>query len=117
MAKIILFSLGFGVVCRNVYLMSRYWYAACLLPGMLVCYMDKKYFPNEEIENFYRYVLERRKAQDAFSMNGNDFENFSVKLKKNSKDFLNQLNSSKKTMYDVFQEVDEALLNEAVRYS
>jgi hypothetical protein len=52
--------------------LSRNWYFMPFISYSLVNYMDRKYVPYAQIESFYKYVYERRKANHNFIQNQNE---------------------------------------------
>lgn len=91
-----------GIVAVHFLKLSRNWYIAPFIPYFLINYMDKKYVPYAQIESFYKYVYERRKANYNFTQNQNEIE---VSLKNNySEDKLEdlrlQLRYSNLTVYE-----------------
>lgn len=66
-----LLKLSFVTALASVHLLklSRNWYFASFVPYFLLNYMDKKYVPYAQIESFYKYVYERRKADHNYLSN------------------------------------------------
>ncbi len=96
--------------------MSRYWYFASFLPAAMVCYMDRKFVPYGELENFYSYVYERRKAESQFKSHDKEVEAELAQLDKdNFAKLKSELIRSNKTVYEVAQEVDELYLQAAIK--
>ena len=96
--------------------LSRYWYFVSFAPALILSYSDKKFVPYGEIENFYNYVYERRKAESLFKNEGKAVdEELNLLDKKNYDQIKRELVRTNKTLYEVAQELDELYLQAAIK--
>ena len=96
--------------------LSRYWYFVSFVPAMLVLYMDRKYAPYGELESFYNYLYERRKAEAQFKLAEKEIDGELAKLdKENYSKIKSELIQTNKTLYEVGQELDELYLQAAIK--
>jgi hypothetical protein len=93
--------------------LSRYWYFVSFAPALILAYSDRKFVPYAELENFYSYVYERRKAESLYKQ-GLD-EEFAKLDKENYEKIKNELVRDNKTLYEVSQELDELYLQAAIK--
>jgi hypothetical protein len=110
----VLASALFGFYMVNVARYSRWWYFGAFVPAILIKMTDFRNIDYTEIENFYKYVEARRKADYLEKLNsshvtralsGSD-NNAIVELK-------DWLLSSNKTVYDVTADLDAMYLKAA----
>ena len=108
-------SLLTGVFAHNFLRMSRWWYFVSLAPFVILTYMDRKFVPYGELESFYKYVYERRKAENLFKIHEKEIDSELVKMDKDNfyklKDEMTRTNS---TLYEVLQDLDELYLVAAI---
>ena len=96
--------------------MSRYWYVVSFAPFAIVSYMNTKYVPYGEIESFYNYLYEKRKADSQFKLSENEVDSALSSLDKATYSKVkNELIDSNKTLYEAVQELDEVYLQAAIR--
>ncbi len=96
--------------------LSRYWYFVSFAPALILSYSDKKFVPYGEIENFYNYVYERRKAESLFKNEGKAIEEeLNLLDKTNYNKIKSELVRSNKTLYEAAHELDELYLQAAIR--
>jgi hypothetical protein len=101
---------------KGVFKYSRWWYLNCLIPIALIGYMDKKFVPYGELENFYKFVYEKRKAEAEFKHEDKEVSSELSKLDKETYlKMKDELLSSNKTLYDVVQDLDEMYLKAAIQ--
>lgn len=117
MGKYIIFSYSLLLFASRVcFSMSRYWILLSFLPASLIYYTDRKYVPYGELENFYNYVYERRKAEGLFKLNHKKFEDqFSQMDQELIKIIKSELLATNKTLYEVSHELDETYLQAAIK--
>jgi hypothetical protein len=109
------FSL-FTLISSRVLKMSRYWYIVAFVPAAMIYYMDKKFVPYAEIENFYNYVYERRKAENLYKSNEKEIEGeLSAFDQENYSKLKAELIRSNRTIYEVAQDLDEMYLQAAIK--
>jgi hypothetical protein len=95
--------------------MPNWWIAACFIPNLLLHYSDRRFVPYSEIENFYKYVYERRKAETYYKNEKEEVQNLlnqfnSIELN----DLKNELERTNRTLYEVRQNIDEMYLGAAI---
>ena len=82
---------------------------------LLLNHLDKKFVPYGEIEKFYKYVYERRKAETNCKNDDSQIEKELSKMDNNNYDMLkNLLVKSNRTLYEVSQDLDEMFLRAAI---
>jgi hypothetical protein len=112
--KYLILSALFGLYMVNVVKYSRYWYFGAFVPALLIKVTDLRYLNYTEIENFYKYVDERRKGEHLEKLNSNNVtkslagadNNLVLELK-------NDLLGTNKTVYDVTNDIDAIYLKAA----
>ena len=106
--KILLkFSFITAIASLQFMKLSRNWYILSFIPYFLINYMDRKYVPYSQIESFYKYVYERRKADFNFKQNQQEILE---KLNQNNPHELisslqNHLKSSNMTVYEAANDI------------
>jgi hypothetical protein len=112
---LLLFSLS-TLIASRLFKMSRYWYVVSFVPAALICYMDRKFVPYAEIENFYNYVYERRKAESLHKNYEKEIEGeLSAFDQENYSKLKAELIKNNRTIYEVAQDLDEMYLQAAIR--
>lgn len=107
--------MAFGVFAVHFLKLSKYWYVASLVPLLLVNYMDHKYVPYGELENFYKYAYERRKASSLYKTDNSDIEKELEFIDKEAYNKIKEeLKNSNKTLYEVASDFNEIYLQAAV---
>jgi len=103
-----------GVGAVKVLKLSRYWLIGSFVPLALITYMDAKYTPYTEVENLYKFIYERRKANNMYKKN-----HTAVTKELESLDKLmftrvqDELIKSNKTIYEASNELNNSYLNSA----
>jgi hypothetical protein len=114
-SKLILGSVAIVLSARFLKL-SRYWYIVSFAPALIMCYSDKKFVPYGELENFYSYIYERRKAEALYKHEQKALDAELSKMdKENYEKIKNELVRDNKTLYEVSQELDELYLQAAIK--
>jgi hypothetical protein len=76
---------------------------------------DRHFVPYSELENFYKYIYERRKAETFYSTEKAEMEK---QLNQFNSDELNDLRTelerTNRTLYELVQNVDEMYLDAAI---
>ena len=102
--KLSFFTAIFSV---NILKLSRNWYILSFIPYCLINYMDKKYVPYAQIESFYKYVYERRKAD--FNFKQNEKEILEKLNQNNSPELISSLQTNLKsanlTVYEAANDI------------
>lgn len=76
--------------------------------------MDKRYVPFTEIENFYKFLYEKRKADVLYKINNGDILNQIESSDKSCFEKIKkELEKSNRTLYEVSQDLDEMYLRAA----
>jgi hypothetical protein len=80
--------------------------------------MDRKFVPYTEIENFYKYVWEKRKAEAFYKIEKESIDKEFFHLDKEHFDNLKiELERSNRTIYEVSHDLDEMYLEAAINSS
>ena len=104
-----------GAFAHNILRMSRWWYFVSLAPFVIFSYLDRKFVPYGEIESFYKYVYERRKAENLFKSHEKEIDSELLKLdKENFSRLKEELTKSNTTLYEASQDLDELYLIAAI---
>ncbi len=113
---LIALCLGSGIFAHQILKMSRWWYLVCFAPAILTSFMDCKFVPYGELENFYKYVYETRKADALFKSYEKEITNQLSKLdQENYLKLKDELLRNNATLYEVGQDLDEHYLTAAIR--
>jgi hypothetical protein len=113
--RLYLLSLLIGTIAHRTLKLSRWWILGAFVPVLLLNHLDKKFVPYGELENFYKYVYERRKAEAIFKNDENKVEKELSRLNKDDYEKLkNVLIKSNRTLYEVSQDLDEMYLRAAI---
>ncbi len=82
---------------------------------MILKVADRHFVPYSELENFYKYIYERRKAETFYSTEKAEMEK---QLNQFNSDELNDLRTelerTNRTLYELVQNVDEMYLDAAI---
>ena len=99
----------------RIYKYSYLWMIGSFLPPVLIKVSDRNNVPFTEIENFYKYVDERRKAEFIFKKNKEVTDN----IKNYNPDIFERLKKdleiTNKTLWDVIADTDEMYLTAALK--
>ena len=95
--------------------MPNWWIAACFIPSLILHYSDRHFVPYSEIENFYKYVYERRKAETCYKNEKEEVQNQLNQFNSNELNELKgELERTNRTLYEVGQNIDEMYLDAAI---
>lgn len=108
-------SLLLGVFMVHTVKYSGAWYFAPFLIPTFIAQTDRRYRPFGEIESFYKYVEQKRKAEAYYRIN----QSVNTELKEFNKNgfqtLKTDLENSNKTVYDVVADLDEMYLKNACK--
>lgn len=95
--------------------LSNWWLLTFGVPYFLALKFDNKFVPYSEIENFYKYVYERRKAETYYKVHNKGLEEDLNKIDSNSYNQIkNELLKANSTLYEAVQDLDESYLLAAI---
>lgn len=116
LAKYYIASLLLGVVAHKGLKMSRWWIGGAFVPVLMLSYLDKQFVPYGELENFYKFVYEKRKSEAMYKNDDHSIEKELEKLDKDDFDKLkNILVNSNRTLYEISHDLDEMYLKAAIQ--
>ncbi len=99
----------------GVFRYSGLWMIGSFVPPFIIKLTDKNNVPFTEIENFYKYIDERRKAEFIYKKN----QEVTNDIKKYNPDIFEQvkkdLEITNKTVWDVIADTDEMYLAAAMK--
>jgi hypothetical protein len=116
MNKYLLASLAFSIAIVGILKHSGTWMLGAFVPPALMKFTDYQFEPYGEIESFYKYVDEKRRAQHVFKKNHevtDTLKNYNPELFEKVK---SDLEKSNKTVYDVVADLDEMYLKAALKH-
>lgn len=80
--------------------------------------MDRRFVPYAELENFYKYLYERRKSNELYKSDGDNVSKQLAAVDNESFTRIkNELLRSNRTLYEVVQDLDEMYLKGAANMS
>lgn len=95
--------------------LPNWWIAASFLPSLILHFSDRHFPPYSELENFYKYVYERRKAESFYKTEKEQMENSWKEINTQElNDLKAELERTNRTLYEVVQNVDEMYLDAAI---
>lgn len=104
----------FGLTTTFYFKRSRYWLIGSFVPYFLIKYMDQKYVPYTELENFYKYVNERRMAEALYKGDDNSIEKELSALDKETYESIkNELLRTNRTIWEVQSDLNRMYLHAA----
>jgi hypothetical protein len=112
--RYILASVLFGLFMVRVVRYSRFWYFGAFAPAILMKITDSRLTDYSEIENFYKYVDERRRGEYLQKLNSASVSK-AISTTDNSAviELKDELSKHNKTVYDVTADLEAAYLNGA----
>jgi hypothetical protein len=112
----LLFSLVLAMFIVGKMKHSGAWMLGSFATPLIINLVDRKFVPYGELESFYKYVDEKRKAQHVFKKNeevAKSLQNYDSKIFEQVKGELEKTN---KTIYDVVADLDELYLKAALKH-
>lgn len=106
------YCLAGGLFATFYLQLTRVWLIAAFLPVGLRKYYDYKFAPIEEIDNFYKYVIQRRSANNLYNENKKVTDEFAKA--ENYKVIERELTRSNKTLLEAVASLDRAYLDAAL---
>lgn len=114
MMSIVLAPFALIAITRALKL-PNWWMAASFIPSLIIHISDRHFPPYAELENFYKYVYERRKAETFYKDEKEQIENSLNKISSPElKSLKSELERTNRTLYEVVQNVDEIYLDAAI---
>jgi len=95
--------------------LPNWWVAACFVPNFILYAADRHFVPFAELENFYKYVYERRKAETFYKTEKDEINKHLNQLNSCELNSLrSELERTNRTLYEVVQNLDEMYLDAAL---
>ncbi len=111
-----LYLAPFGLIAISRALkLPNWWIAASFVPSLILHFSDRHFPPYAELENFYKYVYERRKAETFYKEEKEQMENQLKEFNSPELDNLKtELERTNRTLYEVVQNIDVMYLDAAI---